>query len=106
MDINEIKKNYENFDDEKLIILATSEINSLRPEVVPILNAEIKKRNLSLEKNKSYSKEQFNNPFAKEKLFYSNEQIEYFKSTVDSETDSFNEKTFFINNGLRFITAI
>lgn len=48
MDLDEIKKNYAKFDDSKLIKLATKEINSLRKEVIPILAAELAKRNISI----------------------------------------------------------
>ena len=105
MDIEDIKKNYENFDDDKLIKLATKEINSLREEFIPILKAELKKRNLSTKSKKTYSKEQFENPLAKEKLFYSDEHIQYFKSNENSLTKSENGKVFFINNGLSFLIS-
>ena len=48
MDLEDIKRNYEKFDDEKLIRLATTEIKSLRKEVIPILEAELIKRNISI----------------------------------------------------------
>ena len=105
MDIEDIKKNYESFDDDKLIKLATKEINSLREEFIPILKAELKKRNLSTKSQKTYSKEQFENPLAKEKLFYSDEHIQYFKSNENSLTKSENGKVFFINNGLSFLIS-
>ena len=47
MDIEDIKKNYRNFQDSKIISLAKSEARTLRPEVVPILIDEIRNRNLS-----------------------------------------------------------
>ena len=46
MDLESIKRNYENFDDEKLVRIATKEISSLRKEVRPIIEAELKKRNI------------------------------------------------------------
>jgi len=49
MDIEQIKKNYENFDDSKIEILAKNEAGSLEPEVIPILVNEIKKRNLDID---------------------------------------------------------
>ena len=47
MDIEDIRKNYRNFDDDKIESLAKSDAKKLRPEVVPILIEEIKRRNLS-----------------------------------------------------------
>ena len=49
MDIEQIKKNYENFDDSKIEILAKNEAGSLEPEVIPILVNEIKKRDLDID---------------------------------------------------------
>jgi Lhr-like helicase len=49
MDIEQIKKNYENFDDSKIEILAKNEAGSLEPDVIPILVNEIKKRNLDID---------------------------------------------------------
>ena len=49
MDIEQIKKNYENFDDSKIEILAKNEAGSLESEVIPILVNEIKKRNLDID---------------------------------------------------------
>lgn len=46
IDLEQIKKNYENFDDLKLEHLAKNEAGSLEPEVIEILTAEIKKRGL------------------------------------------------------------
>ncbi len=48
MDLNDIKENYKNFDDYKIEKIASEEANKLRPEVLDILKAEIKKRNLNL----------------------------------------------------------
>ena len=47
MDIESIKKNYRNFEDYQIIELANTSANSLRPEIIPILEEEIKRRNLS-----------------------------------------------------------
>lgn len=52
MDLENIKRNYEGLDDEKLIKLATIEINSLRKDVIPILEAELIKRNISISDEK------------------------------------------------------
>ena len=48
MDLNDIRDNYNNFDDWKIEKIASEEAGSLRPEVLDILKAEIKKRNLNL----------------------------------------------------------
>ena len=48
MDLKDIKENYKNFDDYKIEKIASEEAGSLRPEVLDILKAEIKKRNLNL----------------------------------------------------------
>jgi hypothetical protein len=47
MDIEDIRKNYRNFDDSKIQELAKQDASKLRPEVVPILMEEIRRRNLS-----------------------------------------------------------
>lgn len=46
IDLEQIKKNYANFDDSKLEYLAKNETASLEPEVIDIITAEIKKRGL------------------------------------------------------------
>lgn len=46
IDLNEIRKNYKNFDDTKIRRIAEYEAKDLREEVVPILIEEIKKRGL------------------------------------------------------------
>ncbi len=46
MDLTDIRENYRNFDDEKIEIIATEEVGSLRPEVIFILKEEIARRNL------------------------------------------------------------
>ena len=46
MDLNDIRDNYRNFPDWKIEKIASEEANSLRPEVLDILKAEIKRRNL------------------------------------------------------------
>lgn len=48
IDKEQIKKNYENFNDSRIEYLAKNEAASLEPEVVPILIDEIKKRNLDI----------------------------------------------------------
>lgn len=46
LDINEIRKNYERFDDTQIRIIAKQDAKGLREDVIPILIEEIKKRNL------------------------------------------------------------
>ncbi|MDD5184174.1 MAG: hypothetical protein PHS84_02825 [Paludibacter sp.] len=46
IDLDQIRKNYESFEDYKIEHLAKNEAGSLRPEVVPILKEEIRKRGL------------------------------------------------------------
>ncbi len=48
MDLNDIRENYKKFDDWKIEKIASEEAGSLRLEVLDILKAEIKKRNLNL----------------------------------------------------------
>ncbi len=48
MDLNDIRENYKNFDDWQIEKIASEETGSLRPEVLDIIKAEIKKRNLNL----------------------------------------------------------
>ena len=48
MDLNDIRDNYKNFPDWKIEKIASEEAGSIRPEVLDILKAEIKKRNLNL----------------------------------------------------------
>jgi hypothetical protein len=45
--LEELRKNYERFDDNKLIRLATEEASELRPEAVELLKQIIKERGLS-----------------------------------------------------------
>jgi len=47
MDLEQIKKHYQGLDNSKLESLATKEAKTLRPEVLPLLIEEIKRRNLS-----------------------------------------------------------
>ena len=47
MNIEDIRKNYRNFEDSKIEELANSQITKLRPEVIPLLIEEIRRRNLS-----------------------------------------------------------
>ena len=48
MDLNDIRENYKKFDDWKIEKIASEEAGSLRLEVLDILKAEIKKRNLNI----------------------------------------------------------
>ncbi|RYY00338.1 hypothetical protein EON78_01445 [bacterium] len=45
--IEELRKNYEKFDDKKLIQIATNEASGLRPEAVDLIKEIIKERGLS-----------------------------------------------------------
>lgn len=47
MELEDIRKNYRNFNDDKIENLAKSDAKKIRPEVVPILIEEIRRRNLS-----------------------------------------------------------
>lgn len=47
IEIDEIQQNYERFDDVRIIHLAKNEVKGLREEVIPILIAEIEKRELN-----------------------------------------------------------
>ncbi len=48
--VDEIRKNYEGFSDDKLLRIATESASTLTPEALEILKAELQKRNLSSEK--------------------------------------------------------
>lgn len=48
MNLNDIRENYKRFDDYQIEKIALEEAHSLRPEVLDILKAEIKQRNLNL----------------------------------------------------------
>ncbi|HBY52454.1 MAG TPA: hypothetical protein DEO70_02150 [Bacteroidales bacterium] len=52
IDLEQIRKNYSEFDDYKIEHLAKNEIGSLDPDVVAILKEEIKKRGLDSNLNK------------------------------------------------------
>ena len=52
IDLEQIKKNYADFDDYKIEHIAKNKINDLEPEVVAILKNEIKKRGLNFNLNK------------------------------------------------------
>ncbi|MFI2744148.1 hypothetical protein ACG2LH_15550 [Zhouia sp. PK063] len=47
MDINFIKENYKKFDNSKIETIALKEANTLKPEIVEILKAEVQRRNLN-----------------------------------------------------------
>lgn len=47
MDIESIRKNYRNLEDYQIVDLANTSANSLRPEIIPLLEEEIKRRDLS-----------------------------------------------------------
>jgi hypothetical protein len=46
-DIEELRKNYESFDDDKIVRVATEEATGLRPEALELLKQIIKERGLS-----------------------------------------------------------
>jgi len=46
MDLESVRKYYQNLDISKIESLATTEAKGLRPEVIPVLIAEIKRRNM------------------------------------------------------------
>jgi len=46
MDLESVKKHYQNLDRGKIESLATTEAKSLRPEVIPVLIGEIQRRNM------------------------------------------------------------
>ena len=48
MELEDIRKNYRNFNDDKIENLAKSDARKLRPEVIPILIEEIRRRNFKL----------------------------------------------------------
>ncbi len=43
MNLDDIKKNYKNFDNHKIEDLAKYQVRKLKPEVIPILIEEIKR---------------------------------------------------------------
>jgi hypothetical protein len=45
--IDELRENYKGFSDDKLIRLATTEVDGLRPEAIQVMQEEIKRRGLS-----------------------------------------------------------
>jgi hypothetical protein len=45
--IDELRENYKNFPDDKLIRIATTDVSGLRPEAIQVLQDEIKRRGLS-----------------------------------------------------------
>lgn len=46
LEVSEIKKNYESYEDHRILKIANGGVKGLRDEVVPLLLAELKKRNL------------------------------------------------------------
>ena len=83
MDFEEIKRNYERFDDEKLIQLATKEIKTLRKGVIPILEAELAKRKISISEKKEKS---------------GDEKIEKGTKTSNDEKNLMNQMNEFMNS--------
>jgi len=49
IEVNEIRKNYERFDDTQIRSIAEADVKGLREDAIPILIEEIKKRNLGNE---------------------------------------------------------
>lgn len=80
MNLEDIKKNYENFDDEKLIQIARKDITSLRKEVVPILEAELLKRNLSLVDEKEQKTTDKKTKQSNKNEIFTEENIAFMKS--------------------------
>ncbi|MCL5126915.1 hypothetical protein [Algibacter sp. L4_22] len=105
MNLEDIKRNYENFDDEKLIEIATKDIKSLRKEVVPILEAELLKRNISLvdEEEKTITKTKKkqgnkNEIFTKENIAFMNSfEIPHILK---------NGKAYYVKGGITTIFSI
>lgn len=92
MDIESVRKNYRNFEDYQIIDLANSAANSLRPEIIPILEEEIKRRNLS-ETLLSGIKAQLKVPTASE--------IDFYISLIQNQSCSdCNSKTKKINGAI------
>ena len=98
MDLNDIKRNYENFDDEQLIKLATEDIKSLRKEVVPILIDELKKRNISIN-----DKEKKSNPSLERLL---SNDIKQFMSSFEMSHILKSGKTYYVNNAVLFLNSV
>lgn len=108
MDLNEIEKNYARFDDEKLIRLATKEINSLRKEVIPILAAELAKRNISItnegqKDNEENIEKEIKQPTSKEKVM---SQMAEFMNEFETPHILKAGKKYFVNISLLFIISI
>lgn len=75
LSIEEIKKNYSNFPNHEIEKIATEKVSSLSPEVIEILQAEIKKRNLNINLLKSIT-------IQRETI--SEEKIAIFKKVIES----------------------
>lgn len=110
MNLEDIKRNYENFDDEKLIEIATKDIKSLRKEVLPILEAEIQKRNISLadeqEKNtKKNNTQQENKKQGNKNDIFTEENIAFMNSFEIPHILK-NGKTYYVNSNITYIFSI
>ena len=108
MNLEDIKRNYENFDDEKLIEIATKDIKSLRKEVLPILEAELQKRNISLadeqEKNtKKNNTQQENKKQGNKNDIFTEENIAFMKS-FETPYILKHGKIYYVNKSLAFFS--
>jgi len=108
MDLEDIKRNYARFDDEKLIKLATKEITSLRKEVIPILEAELAKRNISLknEENSIHNEKvekEINHNSSNETVF---SQMDQLMNVFEMPNIIKTGKKYFVSTPLLFIISI
>ena len=108
MDLDNIKRNYAKFDDEKLIKLATKEITTLRKEVIPILEAELAKRNISIKNegnstNEEKVEKEINQTLSNETVFSQmNEAMNVFEMPNILKVG----KKYFVNTPLLLIISI
>ena len=105
MDLDDIRENYAKFDNEKLIKLATEEIKSLRKEVIPILVAELAKRNISItKKNQGREEKKSQEQTTSEKTVMS--QITEFMNEFETPHILKVGKRYFVNTPLLFVISI
>jgi hypothetical protein len=62
-DLSQLRKNYENLNDSKLIALATQDATSLRPEALELLKQVLKERGLSSDLEKGIEAQLQANPY-------------------------------------------
>ncbi|MCL5245198.1 hypothetical protein M4I21_05215 [Cellulophaga sp. 20_2_10] len=108
MDLNEIKKNYERFTDDHLILIATKEIESLREDVVPILETELKKRNICIEEGKAKITKKRSTPKAEPPLEEDlpMEDIVSLKNSFEIPNIQVSGKKYYLSTSLLFIISI